>query len=489
MSTVRGLAAVAEEARPARRPLPPRLRRQIVIACCLVASAQITWGAIVPALPRYGDMFSVSSFLLGAIVAAFGVGRLLVNIPAGLLADRFGPRRLLLGALVGLVVVTVLTAFAPTLAVLLVARFLAGVLGGSVVTIGLAVVTARAPADARGTVLATAQAVQLAGGAMGPVVGGLVLDRWGLHAVFFAAAVPAVACLVWTLLQPDRDFWGKVPAASIPASPPSPAPPAALAGDGAATTVHQRSDLVTSERDRDVEGPISLRSHDLDRLDRLDPEQDSGTAAGAATAGPVSGRRRVATDFAAFVGLNVVGFAVFVIRFGGEQSLVPILGDRVGMTSSQLGLSIGVITLVSLGLLPLLARLLDAGWRRRLLVPGMLVAAVAIALYPVADTPLAFGAVVVAAGVGAAVGGIVPGVVLADVAAPGRQGAAMGIFRSTGDLGAVVGPLALGLALDHWGAGAASLSLAAVAGVSAVAYLMLVRTPVATVHASDKRQT
>jgi DHA1 family multidrug resistance protein-like MFS transporter len=459
VSTVRGLAAVAEEARPARRPLPPRLRRQIVIACCLVASAQITWGAIVPALPRYGDMFSVSSFLLGAIVAAFGVGRLLVNIPAGLLADRFGPRRLLLGALVGLVVVTVLTAFAPTLPALLVARFLAGVLGGSVVTIGLAVVTARAPADARGTVLATAQAVQLAGGAMGPVVGGLVLDRWGLHAVFFAAAVPAVACLVWTLLSPDRDFWGKVP------------------------VVDQRSDLVTSERVRDVKGSISLRSHDLDRLD---PGQDSGTAPGAAATGPVSGRRRVATDLAAFVGLNVVGFAVFVIRFGGEQSLVPILGDRVGMTSTQLGLSIGVITLVSLGLLPLLARLLDAGWRRRLLVPGMLVAAVAIALYPVADTSLAFGAVVVAAGVGAAVGGIVPGVVLADVAAPGRQGAAMGIFRSTGDLGAVVGPLALGLALDHWGAGAASLSLAAVAAVSAAAYLMLVRKPVTAVSADEE---
>lgn len=435
MSTVRGLAAVAEEARPARRPLPPRLRRQIVIACCLVASAQITWGAIVPALPRYGDMFSVSSFLLGAIVAAFGVGRLLVNIPAGVLADRFGPRRLLLGALVGLVVVTVLTAFAPTLPVLLVARFFAGVLGGSVVTIGLAVVTARAPADARGTVLATAQAVQLAGGAMGPVVGGLVLDRWGLHAVFFAAAVPAVACLVWTLLSPDRDFWGKAPAASSTSS-----------------TI--------------VAAPAT-----------------------AATLAAVSGRRRVATDLAAFVGLNVVGFAVFVIRFGGEQSLVPILGDRVGMTSTQLGLSIGVITLVSLGLLPLLARLLDAGWRRRLLVPGMLVAAVAIALYPVADTPLAFGAVVVAAGVGAAVGGIVPGVVLADVAAPGRQGAAMGIFRSTGDLGAVVGPLALGLALDHWGAGAASLSLAAVAGVSALAYLALVRRPVPAVHAGEKRRT
>lgn len=411
-----------------------------------MASAQITWGAIVPALPRYGDMFSVSSFLLGAIVAAFGVGRLLVNIPAGLLADRFGPRRLLLGALVGLVVVTVLTAFAPTLPVLLVARFFAGVLGGSVVTIGLAVVTARAPADARGTVLATAQAVQLAGGAMGPVVGGLVLDRWGLHAVFFAAAVPAVACLVWTLLQPDREFWGK----AAPVAAQAPAPGLSPAGTDA--------ELVTSERVRASHGTNSLETHDLDGL--------------AAAASP---RRRVATDLAAFVGLNVVGFAVFVIRFGGEQSLVPILGDRVGMSSTQLGLSIGVITLVSLGLLPLLARLLDAGWRRRLLVPGMLVAAVAIALYPVADTPLLFGAVVVTAGVGAAVGGIVPGVVLADVAAPGRQGAAMGIFRSTGDLGAVIGPLALGLVLDHWGASAASLTLAAVAAVSAVAYLLLVR--------------
>ncbi|MEP7763066.1 MFS transporter [Sanguibacter sp. 25GB23B1] len=401
------------EARAARPRLPPRLRRQIVITCCLVASAQVTWGAIVPALPRYGVTFSASSFLLGAIVAAFGVGRLLVNVPAGLLADRFGPRRLLLGALVGLVVVTVLTAFAPTLPVLLVARFLAGVLGGSVVTVGLALVTARAPADARGTVLATAQAVQLAGGAMGPVVGGLVLDRWGLHAVFFCAAIPAVGCLLWTLLRPDPEFWA------------SPAPAA-----GAHRTPSSEA---------------TVRS------------------------------RRVTTDLAAFVGLNVVGFAVFVIRFGGEQSLVPILGDRVGMSSTQLGLSIGVITLVSLGLLPLLARLLDTGWRRRLLVPGMLVAAVAVGLYPVAESPLAFAVLVVVAGVGAAVGGIVPGVVLADVAAPGRQGAAVGIFRSTGDLGAVVGPLALGLALDHWGAGSASLALAAVAGGSAVVYLVLVR--------------
>ena len=78
-------------------------------------------------------------------------------------------------------------------------------------------------------------------------------------------------------------------------------------------------------------------------------------------------------------------------------------------------------------------------------------------------------------------------VVLADVAAPGRQGAAMGIFRSTGDLGAVVGPLALGLALDHGGAGAASLSLAAVAAVSALAYLVLIQRPAAVPAHGDSR--
>lgn len=442
MSSAPVPAAVAQpEAAPAGTGLTPALRRQLLIACCLVASAQITWGAIVPALPLYGDLFSIPAVLLGAIVSAFGVGRLVMNLPAGLLADRYGPRRLVVGAVLGLVVVTVLTAFAHTLALLLVARFLAGVLGGAVVTIGLAVVTARAPAQARGTVLATAQAVQLAGGALGPVVGGLVLDTWGMRAVFVAAATPALCCLVGTLLSPDPAFWARDP--------------------------------------RRVAGPDALADGPSDGLPgappaaRLDPRPGGLLGAGAPPATATRRRPAMSVDAATFLAINVMGFAVFFIRFGGEQSLVPILGDSLGMSSTMLGASIGVVTLVSLGLLPLLARVLDAGWRRRLLVPGMIVAAAAMALYPLATTPAVFAVALVLAGVGASVAGIVPGVALADVAAPGRQGAAMGVFRTTGDLGAVVGPLVLGLALDHWGASAASLVLAGVALTAALLYAAL----------------
>lgn len=464
MSSAPVPAAVAQpEAAPAGTGLTPALRRQLLIACCLVASAQITWGAIVPALPLYGDLFSIPAVLLGAIVSAFGVGRLVMNLPAGLLADRYGPRRLVVGAVLGLVVVTVLTAFAHTLALLLVARFLAGVLGGAVVTIGLAVVTARAPAQARGTVLATAQAVQLAGGALGPVVGGLVLDTWGMRAVFVAAATPALCCLVWTLLSPDPAFWAKAPRRVAGPDALADGPSDGLPGAPPAARLDPRP------------GPEA----------RLDPRPGalsgglpSGLPGGlpGADAPPATAPRRrpaMSVDAATFLAINVMGFAVFFIRFGGEQSLVPILGDSLGMSSTMLGASIGVVTLVSLGLLPLLARVLDAGWRRRLLVPGMIVAAAAMALYPLATTPAVFAVALVLAGVGASVAGIVPGVALADVAAPGRQGAAMGVFRTTGDLGAVVGPLVLGLALDHWGASAASLVLAGVALTAALLYAAL----------------
>ena len=383
------------------------MAEQVLLVCGLVATAQITWGAIVPGLPELGQAFGLSSVMLGAVVSAFGVGRLLTNIPAGVLADRRGPRALLLGAAGALAVVTALTGWVTTLPLLLALRVVSGALGGTVVTVGLAMLAARTPAQSRGTVLATAQGVQLAGAALGPVLGGMVLSAWGLRAVFLVAALPVAAWLGWTWLRHDRDYW---------------APVRPVATDGAVV-------------------PLRLT------------------------------RQAVL----AVVGANVVGFAVFVARFGGEQTLAPLLARDAGLDARGLGFAMAAITVLSLAAMPLTARALDAGLRRRLLVPALGLGALAIAMYPLAHGPWAFAGLLVLAGACVTFGGIVPGVVLADVVPAARQGRATGVFRTVGDLGAVVGPLALGWALDAGGSVAAAAVLAGVVALAGVAGWVLVR--------------
>ncbi|GAA3816244.1 MFS transporter [Cellulomonas soli] len=407
-------------ARRADRALPPGMREQVLLVCALVATAQITWGAIVPALPDLGAAFGLTSTLLGVVVAAFGVGRLLTNLPAGMLADRRGPRGLVLGAAAALALVTALTGSVGSLPVLLGLRVVAGALGGTVVTVGMAMLAARTPAGARGTVMATAQAVQLAGAALGPALGGAVMGAWGLRAVFLVAAVPVAVCVVVAALRHDRGYWARV----------RPAVDASVGG-----------------------------------------------AAPGAPSDPRAGVRVPRAVLGAVVGAHVVGAAVFVARFGGEQTLAPLLGRAVGLDAGGLGIALAVVTVLSLAAMPLTARALDAGWRRRLMVPTLAVGALALALYPVAGDAVTFAVLVVVAGTCVSAGGIVPGVVLADVVPPERQGRITGLFRSVGDLGAVAGPLALGALLDAGGPAAASAVLAGVVALAAVAGALLVRVP------------
>ncbi|MDF2444453.1 MAG: hypothetical protein JWR01_2656, partial [Subtercola sp.] len=365
---------------------PPETQRvpweQVVLVCALVGTSQMTWGALVPALPQYAQQFGASAVILGLIVSSFGLGRLLVNVPAGLLLKRVPARALLLSATGALAALTLVTGLIDNVVLLVAARFLAGILGGSAVTVGLAVLTQRTTPANRGSILSTVQAVQLAGAAVGPVLGGVVLTFSTLPMVFVVAAIPLVVVVGWALLRPSPEFWSSefVQDAAVETPP--------VAGiDGA-------------------EGfAASGAADDVIRSD-------------------ARARRRV------LIGICVLAFGIFFVRFGGDQSLIPLLAyDQGGLTPLTLGIAYGLTTVVSLALLPWVGRRLNAGARLGLLIVPTLLAAAAICLYPLAQTPWFFGALIVATGVLSGVGSLVPGVILADVTPRSRVGGAVGIFR------------------------------------------------------------
>ncbi|WP_415947964.1 MFS transporter [Streptomyces sp. KLOTTS4A1] len=81
-------------------------------------------------LPDIGDEFGLNKGQQGLIVSAFFLAYALCQIPGGLLADRFGARRVAIWALLAWSLFTALTGFAWSFVLLLVVRFAFGVAEG-----------------------------------------------------------------------------------------------------------------------------------------------------------------------------------------------------------------------------------------------------------------------------------------------------------------------------------------------------------------------
>jgi len=122
--------------------------RILVWMCVLIAVNQLGFGGIVPVLALYSRSFGVSQSAIGVAIAVYGLARFLVAMPAGRLADGMGRRPAL--ALGGLVTTAgnLLCAYAPSFAVLVGGRFVAGA-GAALILIAGQIVLADITTPAR----------------------------------------------------------------------------------------------------------------------------------------------------------------------------------------------------------------------------------------------------------------------------------------------------------------------------------------------------
>lgn len=153
-------------------------------------------GMVIPVLSLYAQSFGVGSVLVGTIITAFGVARLFVNLPAGILAERHGRRVLLWGGPLILAAASVAAALTESFLPLLVWRFVQGVGSGLYMTGAMIAIADLSDERTRGRRMGAYQTALLTGTAIGPAVGGLLAGRWGYTAPFWGfAAVSALAAL------------------------------------------------------------------------------------------------------------------------------------------------------------------------------------------------------------------------------------------------------------------------------------------------------
>lgn len=372
--------------------LSPKHRNILFWMCLLIFANQLGFGSVVPVVALYAKDFGVSQAAIGLTIGIYGLARFLINYPSGRLSEAIGRKPTLAIGGVVTVIGCVVCAVAPNYPLFLSGRFIAGAGAAFVLTAGQIVLADIASPHNRGRVMAIYTGVFVFAVGAGSFPGGWLATHIGLAAPFWANAI--LAAIVTALAF----FF-------VPETRPEP---------------------VTNPEPRAAGAPRELRG--------------------------LAGFRQQLVLFTAIQGfalISLVSFVAFFARTGGLFNVIPLLAENeIGLRPDQIGLGIGMISIVGLVLVYPSGMLVDRYGRKAVIVPSALCSAGAMLLFVIAGS---YGGFLIASffwAVASGVSGAAPAAYAADLAPPGKVGPAMGLYRTIADLGYVIGPLMLGVISD-----------------------------------------
>jgi len=416
----------AEASRPRESAAEHGARISRALVGGVVFAVAVASFARVPLLPDIGATLSLSDGDLGLLTAAFGLGRLLTDLPAGRIASSVSPRRGLAGAGIALAVACALFATAGSFAQALVASALIGCASALTNTAGMYAFATAAGADRRGANMALYSSALMSGQTVGPAAGGALAALAGWRGAMGAAAAVGVAVAAGSLgrsrIAASRGSLGPAPSVDR----------AAVAESGG----------------------------DDPPLGREPSAYPEGAVA-----------RPPRWELAA---LAAAPFTVFFVIGGVSQTLVPLIGGRqLGLSATTIGLALALGGAMRFPGAWVAGLSSDRYSRKVVLVPTLFILALGAGVLALdAGTVGWITAIVVLAFGSSAIS--VAAAALADRVPRDQLGHQLGIFRLTGDAGLLAGPILAGFLYEASGAGLAAGVTAAIAVVAALAALRLI---------------
>jgi MFS family permease len=171
-------------------------------------------GMLVPALPQLAAATGSSVLAAGGLIGAYGLARLLCNALSGVLIDRYGISRSAYAGLLLLAADSVYGFNAASFAALFAAMAIQGAASSLFSTAAMTALLIKAGPKSRGRAMAWFQTSLLLGFAIGPVIGGQVVDRIGAHAPFLIQAAIALFAMVSVRAMPSSTAAGARPGTS-----------------------------------------------------------------------------------------------------------------------------------------------------------------------------------------------------------------------------------------------------------------------------------
>lgn len=132
---------------------------------------------------------------VGLLTAMNSIGMVFGAAFAGILADKYGRKAILMWTLLVFSIATGLSAFAVGFGMLLILRFVAGVGLGGELPVTSTLVSESVPANERGRMVVLLESFWAAGWIVAALVGYFVIPRFGWEAAFLIGAIPALYAL------------------------------------------------------------------------------------------------------------------------------------------------------------------------------------------------------------------------------------------------------------------------------------------------------
>jgi multidrug resistance protein len=338
-------------------------------------------GLVSPILSVYASTFSASATMAGMIITLFGVGRLVINLPAGLLSQRIGHRPLLIAGPFILVVGSIVAALATDLETLLFARFVQGIGSGIYMTISSAAIATMAQPGERGRLMALYQGGMLLGTGLGPAIGGFLASHFGYSAPFWAYALVCIIALAIA--------W---------------------------SSVNRQANALEEAELAPVETPAASQA--------------------------------VLRD-TSFLLACVINFGVFFTRTASQWQAIPLMAhERYNMGVDKIGLALTMLAAMNFLTLPLTGALVDRYGARRLTFASTIVTAVALVWIALGEGVHMLWAGMALLGIGSGLNGPATAAYAAEIIPVRQYGPAMGLMRTFGDAGFIVGPILIGTLAD-----------------------------------------
>lgn len=149
------------------------------------------------AIPTIGRDFDATISSTGAVASAYLVSLAVVIPASGWLGDRFGTRRIFLIALALFTLASALCGLAGSLGQLVLFRVLQGVGGGMMTPVGMAMLYRVFPQDERVRASRILVVPTALAPALGPVLGGILVDHLSWHWAFFVNVPVGLAALAF----------------------------------------------------------------------------------------------------------------------------------------------------------------------------------------------------------------------------------------------------------------------------------------------------
>ncbi|MBG6224570.1 MFS family permease [Arthrobacter sp. CAN_A2] len=353
----------------------------------------VATGAILPVIALTARDLGADVATAALVITLSGIGSLVTNVPATLIATRFGERTALVGAALWCAAAMFLALAAPTLPLFAAAVFMVGMAGAVFGLARQSYLTEAVPAYFRARALSTLGGVTRIGVFVGPFAAALAMSAVGLDGAYWVGGVASLAAAALSWRVPELDAPGRVAMTAL-------------------------------------------------------------TPIGAALASPPTVRSLMRSHARVFLTVGIGVLLIAAVR-ATRQAVLPLWAENIGLDASATALIYGLSGAIDMLIFYPSGKVMDVRGRRWIAVPCMLIMGAALTLLPLTVDATGLLLVALLIGFGNGIGSGIVMTLGADFSpSPGRP-QFLGIWRLLTDFGTMGGPglLALVTALATLSAG------------------------------------